>query len=152
MSKVIVMFITLITKPQDSVLGLSRGRLFDAHIFTLRKKSRFIHIHQCVLYCNFSYCASTSKCCLLPWLWILFLLTNFINTHKTCLSKIKSATSLSNHWPYSCSVCQNIQVQSSLNSPSPNCSRFRFFKSQCHKDFFLHLQWEGRFWCLYSIM
>lgn len=41
------------------------------------------------------------------------------NTHKTCISKIKSASSFSYHWPCSCYKCQNIQVHSSLNSPSP---------------------------------
>jgi len=48
------------------------------------------------------------------------------NTHNTCISKIKSASSFSYHWPCSCYMCQNIQVHSSHNSPSPNCSRFCF--------------------------
>jgi hypothetical protein len=57
------------------------------------------------------------------------------NTHKTCISKIKFASSFSYHWPCSCYICQNIQVYSSLNSLSPS-SRFCFVQSQTIKIFF----------------
>lgn len=61
------------------------------------------------IYTNVSF-ISTTLLIVLSWFWILFLLTNLINAHKTCISKIKSATSFSYHWLCSCYMCQNIHI------------------------------------------
>lgn len=85
-------------------------------------------------YTNVSF-ISTTLLIVLPWFQILFLLPNLFNIHKTCISKIKSASSFSYHWPCSCYMCQNTQVHSSLNSPSPSCSGFCFVQSQAMNFF-----------------